>query len=304
MADHEKPIHQQLLLNYCFGHRESSLLLCPYGLITSHINHNRTNPNTKVIWATDDQMDHPEWKKKSIEKWGRKKKAGLSFNFVAIRDIERDEEITIDYGIEWEVAWQKHVESFKGMDEKAMNVSGIMDTRFVPAYELNNLIDLKLQTMEEGDYESQGLRLFCRKAYLGWSIPVLDNDNELEQHTDWNDQEVYPCRILTRFRHRFMGDKIEIHHDYRYMAEVFERSMEFPQSENSNGKKRNIVSKISNQTQHHVRGLLFDVPRDAFYFKDQENHRHHHQVWSFRHDMRIPDEIFPDSWRNRKQERS
>lgn len=29
--DISKPIGQQLLLNYCFGHSSSSMLLCPYG---------------------------------------------------------------------------------------------------------------------------------------------------------------------------------------------------------------------------------------------------------------------------------
>ena len=29
--DISKPAGQQLLLNYCFGHSSSSMLLCPYG---------------------------------------------------------------------------------------------------------------------------------------------------------------------------------------------------------------------------------------------------------------------------------
>ena len=306
VTDQGKPIHQQLLLNYCFGHRESSLLLCPYGLMTSHINHDRTNPNTKIVWATDDQMTHPEWRKKSIKKWGTKDEAGLSFNFVALRNIERDEEITIDYGSEWEEAWQKHLRSFKNENGGDIKALGTSDAHLVPAYELNNLIDLKLQTMEEGDYESQGLYLFCKKFYLGWSavvIPVSNNDSERKKDTDWNDQEVYPCRIWSRHRRTSIDDKIDISGDYRYFAEVFERSDEVSQWEYSDGTKiANVAAKNDNKTQEHIRGLLFDVPRDAFYFKDQENHRHHHQVWSFRHDMRIPDELFPDIWKNNKKE--
>jgi hypothetical protein len=34
--DFGQPTHQQLLLNYCFGHNQSSLLLCPYGFIVNY----------------------------------------------------------------------------------------------------------------------------------------------------------------------------------------------------------------------------------------------------------------------------
>mmetsp|Transcript_3817 Transcript_3817/g.10015 ORF Transcript_3817/g.10015 Transcript_3817/m.10015 type:complete len:696 (+) Transcript_3817:114-2201(+) len=305
VTDLDKPIHQQLLLNYCFGHRESTLLLCPYGLMTSHINHDRANPNTKIVWATDEEMAHPEWKKKSITKWGTKDEAGLSFNFVALRNIQRDEEITIDYGSEWEEQWQKHLQSFNTENEGDIQGLGTTDAHFVPAYELNNMIDLNVQTMEEGDHERQGLRLFCRKLYLGWSaveIPISNSDNEGKKDIDQSDQEVYPCRIRTRYRRTSNEDKIETHHDYRYLAEIFERTEVSSQSQHSDEKKtENVSPNDDNKTQEYIRGLLFDVPRDAFYFKDKENYRHHHQVWSFRHDMRIPDEIFPDLWKNNKK---
>ena len=77
VADHDKPFHQHLLLNYCFGYKDSTLLLCPYRLLTSHINHDLTNnPNARVVWAHDEQMLHPEWKKKSTEEWGTTEAVG------------------------------------------------------------------------------------------------------------------------------------------------------------------------------------------------------------------------------------
>jgi hypothetical protein len=315
VADHDKPIHHQLLLNYCFGHNESSLLLCPYGLMTSHINHDATNPNTKIVWANDNQMDHPEWRAKSIEEWGTWSKAGLSFNFLALRNIAQDEEITIDYGSEWEKAWQKHVDTYYKDDQtsgKSVNDSTAGTNReaiekyHVPAFELNKLVDLKLQTMEEGDYESQGLRLFCRKPYLDWSgaaaaaadgVTVIvwsrmmaNKNKSVSLKLDWGDNKVYPCRIRNRYRvgaSRDLGDTDDSH-EYRYFAEVFERLDD-------------EVDQTLRYSKDVVWAALFDVPRDAFYFEDQKNHRHHHQMWSFRHDMRIPDDIFPDVWRNSKK---
>ena len=46
-----------------------------------------------------------------------------------------------------------------------------------------------------------------------------------------------------------------------------------------------------------VEYVLFDAPRDTFYFRDAAYARDHHQEWAFRHDMRIPDEVLPSTWR-------
>jgi hypothetical protein len=45
--------------------------------------------------------------------WTEKQHAGLAFEMVALRNIEEGEEILLDYGAEWEAAWQKHVKEYK-----------------------------------------------------------------------------------------------------------------------------------------------------------------------------------------------
>jgi hypothetical protein len=45
--DRDGPFNFQLLMNYCFGHGESTLILCPYGLLTAFINHSHESPNTR-----------------------------------------------------------------------------------------------------------------------------------------------------------------------------------------------------------------------------------------------------------------
>ena len=149
--------------------------------------------------------------------------------------------------------------------------------------------------MEEGNYENQGLHLFCRKPYLEWSGSVLDDNTVFfksttkegkeqtikihrTEYNDWDNQTVYPCRIRQRYTDE-EGNML-------YIAEVFERS-------------EIELKKEVKITQDFVWTVLFDVPRDAFYFKDKKSHRHHHQLWSFRHDMRLPDDIFPDVWKNK-----
>ena len=96
--DVNHPIHHQLLLNYCFGHRDTTVLLCPYGHLNFLINHDHKNPNTRVVWTEEQRLRHPEWLDQPVKEWGKTFHSGLSLDFVALRDIEEDEEITIDYG--------------------------------------------------------------------------------------------------------------------------------------------------------------------------------------------------------------
>lgn len=56
--DKDDPFTFQLILNYCFGHEQSTLLLCPYGLFTSFINHSSENPNARIQWS--ERMRHSE----------------------------------------------------------------------------------------------------------------------------------------------------------------------------------------------------------------------------------------------------
>jgi hypothetical protein len=74
--------------------------------------------------------------------WGRTTHAGLSSDFVALRDIEEDEEILIDYGEAWERAWQEHVRNF------------VPRENYVPANELNEMADIVYRTVEDRDYRS------------------------------------------------------------------------------------------------------------------------------------------------------
>jgi hypothetical protein len=87
-----QPIHQQLMLNYCFGHRHSSLLLSPYGILNVIINHSQTRANVRIIWSKRGTR-HPEWLNQSIKEWGETSHAGLAFEFVATRDIREGDEV-------------------------------------------------------------------------------------------------------------------------------------------------------------------------------------------------------------------
>lgn len=89
----------------------------------------------------------------------------------------------------------------------------------------------------------------------------------------WDDEMMYPCRIVDRFR---------VHGETFYTAEIYDEVNDWESATTSN-----VLEEV-----------LFAVPRGAFCFEDTYYSRDHAQKWSLRHDMRIPDELMPTAWMN------
>jgi hypothetical protein len=243
VPDRDGPFTFQLLLNYCFGHEKSTLLLCPYGILTALINHSHENPNTRIQW--NDRMRHPEWRNEPIQKWAQTNHAGLQFDFVALRDIEEGEEILIDYGSTWESAWQEHVKSFVPRED------------YMPAFELNEIVDKEFHTEDEMDYEANGVFLMCHGWYIREYI-----EEERDSH----------CRVLKKLEND------------RYLVQLLQLKY---------SDKRGGVMTVEEGA------MLWSVPADALFFKDMPHSRDHFQPNAFRHTMMIPDDMFPEVWKNK-----
>jgi hypothetical protein len=102
----DTPIGSQLLLTYCFGHKDSKLLLYPLTnvILINHCSSRKagegdcgTNgPNAKVQWAGSWESRNTEWLSKSLEEIYQLTEVGLrglSFDIVATRDIQQGEEV-------------------------------------------------------------------------------------------------------------------------------------------------------------------------------------------------------------------
>ena len=342
---------QQLILNYCFGHAESTLLLCPYGVLTWLINHSYDNANTKIVWSNDESQRHLEWFDMPISKWGTTMHNGLSLEYVATRDIQEGEEITINYGIEWDTSWKQHVHNFyynRSMEERR--------DHYIPAFELNEfLLDNTLeqvihyydddigssnnnsigrQELKEGQQQQFDNKLladrqlllhqqrkFCeldsvilkiRYEYIGLGGYYYHDDSRADDNGEVSDGGL-ECRIIlypTISQSQSVDDDDA---NERYVVQVI-----WPESgaagryyyDNNTGEQ--LVIDLNTETSTGGEGdaitttsvvvrdgpILFDVPRDAFYFVDEPFTRDHMQSWAFRHPMMIPDDMFPSIWRN------
>lgn len=118
---------QQLLLNYMYGHPDSSLLWLPQAPLMLSVNHasydQEVEPNAKVQWHHDkyteaqakgkpltrrQQFHHAELLEMDSRDVVMKHGMGLMIDLVALRDIAEGEEILIDYGKAWDDAMKQH----------------------------------------------------------------------------------------------------------------------------------------------------------------------------------------------------
>jgi hypothetical protein len=171
LLDFNKVEGHELLLNYCYGHPDSELLLVPYAPIVSFINHDGKNPNTMIRWAQD--VATPYFDLHPIEVL-EKDGGTLRMEFVAIRDIAPDEEITINYGSDWQDAWKRYKDQKKsgGSDEKFRHAIGVPDD-FYPEkwlhtsikYEVEPRGDLKPGELQPYIWKHNGKPITKRQAY-------------------------------------------------------------------------------------------------------------------------------------------
>lgn len=252
----DEVVGRQLILNYCFGHLNSTILLCPYGSAASTINHDSKSPNVAIRWAegVGSTYHHPSWLDYSVDDIKKEEHPGLGFIFVALRDIQPGEEVFLDYGTEWESAWEAYVKDWKPWDDPL-------------ASKYNENLRTPLRTMKEQDLHPYpaNLILKCSKNFLrlqsNWQ--QLKESGKLEEALDggtWVE-----CSILSRDS---LDDGTTV-----YTAEF-------------HGLRKK--SKIDN------------MPREAFYFEEAEPSGDMHLRNSFRHEIGIPDSMFPTAWRNKE----
>jgi hypothetical protein len=259
--------HTQLLLNYCLGHEESTLLLCPYGTLSSHINHNQTLANVKLVWADPERSNHhPDWLNKSLGELDQISYAGLAMELVATRPIYPGDEVFLDYGDQWEEAWQQHLKlwipgnadykSAEYFNEKAKYIKTEFETLFEP-YPGNVVVKVSLAFWAS------------RSKWIShWE------NGTLVDFMDVADEYYCDCDVLRRRR-----------------------------DENGNiWYAVLLVDHTGISAPGKTLKKLVDIPREAFRFFDRAYTTDMHQQNAFRHAIGIPDHLFPDQWRTLKHD--
>jgi len=300
----------QLMLNYCFGRDDSSLLLCPNtnAVLLNHCSSRRpelhpcgssSEPNADYRWAINWDESTGDWLDKTIDDmesvYGTR---GLSLEIFATRDIEEGEEIFIDYSESWELAWERHLHSLKSahVQSNSTNMEWIsakvLNEELRP---LKNAPDIDEMTSAE----NQGV-MFTGCAYStnddweikfegDWkSLPIDDLINEFgtpapefcfieKRHYD-TDGSLWPCVVLERLHEG--NEEIGVEDDYYtvrllpYFNETKWERLQLPR-------------------------VLRDFPRASirhFYLPYKSDL---HLPTAFRHHIELKDAIFPKQWKNK-----
>jgi len=252
---------EQLLLNYCFGHRSSSILLCPYGSGNSLINHSSEQANAEIHWSTS-RFHSNDWLERTAEEICNEPERGLMFDIIAKRDILPGEEVFLHYGQEWEDAWNAHVEEWQQPEDSE---------NYISAHALNQT-ELVLKThFDEVDFR------YPENVFTECYIPL----NFEEDFPDANTKTVY---------HKDYDGYVS-NHDLLHCILV--------RRESNNGTDfYKVAITMTNDDETFYKMFVHDVPREAIKFS---NHKYTSDMFledAFRHEIMISDEIFPESWKD------
>jgi len=280
----EGVIGQQLLLNYCFGHTGSQLLFCPQtnSILLNHCSKRQSSqcgnggPNAKVQWAHWDDTS-AEWLGMSLDDVIEKIVAGsrgLTMEIVATRDILSGEEVIIDYGENWERAWEAHVQSWE---------APINDGTYVPVRAMIESNDLRTADELESNPYPDNVQLVCLFWESEFEGDEEENDEGSEEETTSGEHWVSasekgidaeshtaPCEIVESYKRHDPEGRYEgrWYHTVRIFGSM-------------------------NRTL-----LLKDYPEESISFRMKEYTSDMHLPNAFCHFIESDDIIFPDPWKN------
>lgn len=272
IVDSDDPIltHKQLLLNYCFGHPKSSILLHPVGSVVNMVNHkqNGKGANAEILWS-----HHPiynrDWLNKSMDELQELDGYGIGFDLVATRDIKADEEVFLDYGTEWDMAWKNHLESWLD-DIWPLKASDFNQQLKRSTFFTNNERE-ELILSSDSDPYPENIETVCQVAWIEENrpdgSPILIFDSNVEYRQLWTTDNMYRCGII----HRDVidgGDWYKVN-DYFYTVIIYPTG-----------------------------DTIEKVPHNNIRFQDKAYTGDMHNPNAFRKPIGIPDTIFPDAWRN------
>ena len=269
---------KQLFLNYCFGHKDSSLLLYPYAPVTNYINsvHHGEEPNAEVRWSKR-TMELENSHKMSAQEILNSFRWGLLLEVVALRDIRPGEQILIDYGHAWHQAWSQYVRLFNDTTNRFADNN--KDQPHVYASRMNQLATIRTEDEQERYPYPHNIEISCmyqyaeHKHYDQWPYS-FDKRNKVT-HAEWTSKQqlvpnfLRPCRILERENSKYT---VEIKNPWSSAVGAEGR---IPRG---------------------IRHVVTKMPRSAIQFTDRRYSSDQHLPGVFRHEIGLPEGVFPSAW--------
>ncbi len=291
---------KQLLVNYLLGHVDSSLMFLPLSPIVNLINHGTTanlntstnekkarrEANTRIQWSSSDQHDGKNWQHLSLEEVKALRSdsslsaSGFMMDYIATRDIQPGEEILMDYGTKWEQAWFDHAKEWKPLQNAKA---------YSPSYVMDDVAGLVRTEKEQAlhPYPSNVMTgCFYRYSNHERNDGIAANMGKpqgeattvkwkMDRYT-FDYDNLRPCSIMQRDEE--INNQGQSQVSYTVMMKNWQGM-----------KKEEIIPK----GEIHV---VNSVPRQAIRFLDKMYSTDQHLVDAFRHEIQIPDDVFPSQW--------
>lgn len=264
---------QQLLLNYCLGHSKSDVLLYPYGPTIQLINHALNNQaNVRWQWST---LSRPRENVTldNLYEWQNPNSAQsptFLLELVATRTIEEGDEILLNYGSDWEKAWQKHVAEWK------------LVSNTILSYELERALPIFPTTTElTSQPYPDNIFTSCYYRYDSTAGTKKEEPGRTVASVVWNfthgiysePGSIRPCTVLARTR-TSEGEimyTVQMHNRYGLRA----------------------PERIAKGVVH----VVEQVPAKAIRLSDKLYTTRQHMEGAFRHAIDLPNNVFPEHWK-------
>ena len=183
---------------------------------------------------------------------------GLMLEFVALKDIHPGQEIFLDYGEEWQAAWDSHLNSFRHVESEER-------VYYANEFDTNSSIILTQSEQQTGScyymYKEGMHRGYKEGPFYVWK----------DSKRIFYERNLRPCIVLNR----------DERNEY-YTVAMLNR---FGLSQDE---------RIPKGQKHFVTG----VPRKAIKFSKKLYTTDQHSLSAFRHEIQIPNSIFPLEWRD------
>jgi SET domain len=263
--EHKVKRRYDLIINYSFGHKNSTVLLTPYGGMVNYINHDKDRANVKIRWPLKELVAHKPWflDRTPSQLRDTTDKIGLSFEYVALRDIKEGEEIFMDYGDEWETAWNEHTKAWYPAPE---SLEYVHRSDWPEDY---------IRTVDEKPYPDN-LVTICIESF----VVMDDESNEWFKPMVETSFRVY-CRALQRTKvSKDDDDEEEDGTETDSPSYVYQVELDV----NVDGKETKVV--------------VDNVPDTGIFLVDRAYSQDWHLPNVFRHEIMIPDDVMPPAWLN------
>jgi hypothetical protein len=180
-------VKKELVRNYSFGNRQTSVLLTPHGAGVGLINHASKESNVDIRWPSQELPCHnPLFLTLPVSALAGETTIRLSLEYVAKRNVYPGEELFLNYGAEWEAAWDRHVQQWRPQTQW-----------FVHPSQVNRNEPIRTVTELGFDPYPPNLYLTCQASY---SV----NEDGINVHIYAADEaEWLPCQVLSRIEYSY-----------------------------------------------------------------------------------------------------